>query len=444
MPTSHQQSPQGAKKSLAAQVDFVGSGEKQVSTNESAYRRKAWIHFLPLCFSLFMVGWNDATLGPLLPRIQREYDIGFTVVSLILIFNCLGCVIGAILNFYFTQKFGFGKTIVIAATTQLVSFVLQSPGPPFPVFILGSVLGGFGLALQDAQANGYVAGLARHASLKMGVIQAVYGVGALVAPFISTTFSHVHRWSFMYLVSLGLSFLNVGSLILVFRFRQQNDCFAEEGQIVEVERETHENHYKQVLKLRTVYIIAAFLLLYVGVEVTLGSWIVTYIIRVRDGGKLSGYVAAGFWGGLTIGRVALIPVSAKIGETRAVFMYITLALGLDLVVWLVPSLIADSVCVAFIGLCLGPIYPIGINVAGRVLPPWLLTEAIGLMVGVGSAGSAVFPFVLGAIASARGIASIHPFLIAMLGVLFVLWFIVASLRPYVRVMEARVTSNVSH
>ncbi len=83
-------------------------------------------------------------------------------------------------------------------------------------------------------------------------------------------------------------------------------------------------------------------------------------------------------------------------------------LRLDLVVWLVPSLIAGSVCVAFIGLFLGPIYPIGIKVAGRVLPPWLLTEAIGLMVGVGSAGSAMFPFVLGAIASARGIASIHP------------------------------------
>ncbi len=38
-----------------------------------------------------------------------------------------------------------------------------------------------------------------------------------------------------------------------------------------IERETHENRYKQVLKLRTVYVIAAFLLIYVGVEVTLGS-----------------------------------------------------------------------------------------------------------------------------------------------------------------------------
>ena len=37
--------------------------------------RKARIQFLALCWSLFVLGWTDGTIGPLLPRIQKVYDV---------------------------------------------------------------------------------------------------------------------------------------------------------------------------------------------------------------------------------------------------------------------------------------------------------------------------------------------------------------------------------
>jgi fucose permease len=43
-----------------------------------------------------------------------------------------------------------------------------------------------------------------------------------------------------------------------------------------------------------------------GVEVTTGGWIVTYIIEKRGGGQSSGYVSSGFFAGLTVGRVGLL------------------------------------------------------------------------------------------------------------------------------------------
>ena len=49
-----------------------------------------------------------------------------------------------------------------------------------------------------------------------------------------------------------------------------------------------------------------------SVEVTLGGWIVTYIIEVRGGGPSSGYISSGFFGGLTFGRVALLWVNSKV------------------------------------------------------------------------------------------------------------------------------------
>jgi len=31
--------------------------------------------FLTLCWSIFLLGWNDGTIGPLLPRIQEVYHV---------------------------------------------------------------------------------------------------------------------------------------------------------------------------------------------------------------------------------------------------------------------------------------------------------------------------------------------------------------------------------
>lgn len=64
--------------------------------------------------------------------------------------------------------------------------------------------------------------------------------------------------------------------------------------------------------------------------------------------------------------------------------------------------------VSFVGLVLGPIYPIVMNHSARILPPWLLTGCIGWIAGLGQAGSAAIPFLTGAIASSRGIQALQP------------------------------------
>lgn len=108
--------------------------------------------------------------------------------------------------------------------------------------------------------------------------------------------------------------------------------------------------------------------------------------------------------GMTAGRLLLIPVthlvriltfSLPVPLTRCLFRLETNAsststrhsssctfhrLGhiinserlcrLQLVVWLVPSLIANAIAESFVGMFLGPIYPTSINVAASILPAW--------------------------------------------------------------------------
>ncbi|PIL23359.1 MFS general substrate transporter [Ganoderma sinense ZZ0214-1] len=399
-----------------------------VSASTPAMRRKARIQFITLCWTLFLAGWNDGTTGPLLPRIQTVYHVNFAVVSLIFVFNCVGFMTAAATNVWLTDRLGFGKVMVLGSAAQVVGYCLESPAPPFPVFVLGYTINGFGMGLQDAGANGFVASIKDNATTKMGILHAVYGVGALVSPLIATQFAQLHQWSFHYLTSLGVALANTIALIVVFRFKTQDDALLEIGQNPPPEdtQENGESKYRQMFTLRSLHLMAIFILIYVGVEVTLGGWIVTYVINLRGGGPSSGYISSGFFGGLTLGRVGLLWVTQKVGERRAIFLYAVIAIGLELIIWLVPSLIGGAVAVSFVGVLLGPIYPIVMNHASRVLPPKLLTGSIGWIAGFGQAGSALLPFLTGALASRVGIKSLQPLLVSMMGFMVFLWALVPN------------------
>jgi fucose permease len=72
---------------------------------------------------------------------------------------------------------------------------------------------------------------------------------------------------------------------------------------------------------RVAWLLAVFLLAYVGVEVALGGWIVTFMIQARNGDHFaSGMTATGFWLGITVGRVVLGFVTPRLGVKLAVLV----------------------------------------------------------------------------------------------------------------------------
>ena len=64
----------------------------------------------------------------------------------------------------------------------------------------------------------YAAKYNKNPQLKLGIVLAAYGVGALLSPLSATAFSNSEHWSHHYLVSLGGTVLSIILLILVFRF----------------------------------------------------------------------------------------------------------------------------------------------------------------------------------------------------------------------------------
>lgn len=54
----------------------------QTSSVSTGRKWKINIQFITLCFCLFLVGWNDGTVGPLLPKIQGVYHVRALLRSL--------------------------------------------------------------------------------------------------------------------------------------------------------------------------------------------------------------------------------------------------------------------------------------------------------------------------------------------------------------------------
>ncbi|KAF4593364.1 hypothetical protein EYR38_009078 [Pleurotus pulmonarius] len=330
-------------KSSQATVQPTAEGSQEDRQTSKKQTTTSRVQFATLCWCLFLAGWNDGTTGPLLPRIREAYNV--------------------------------------------IAYALQTPAPPFPVFVTAYVINGVGIAMQ------------------------------------------LESWSFHYLVSLGIALSNLVTLAVIFRLKGQEgrtsladyggstwdslcliaECLMALGHPAgEKDHKEHIN-FRQILSQKTVYVLAFFAFLYVGIEVTVGGWIVTFFIDVRHGGPASGYISSGFYGGLTVGRVALLWANKKIGEWHVLYLYTFFAIGLQLIIWLVPSLVGDAVAVSLLGVLLGPFYPIAMNHAGRILPRWLLTGSVGWIAGFGTAGAAVVSSMTDALSSKYGIQSLQPF-----------------------------------
>jgi fucose permease len=148
------------------------------------------------------------------------------------------------------------------------------------------------------------------------------------------------------------------------------------------------------------------------------------MLRVRSATPYAaGISATGFWAGMTAGRALLGFVTDRFGERICVMVYLGLALGLELVFWLVPSFVVSAIAVAFLGFVLGPLFPASVIMCTKLLPQRLHVTSIGFATALGGSGGAVFPFAVGAIAQANGVQVLHPIIMALLAAIFIVWLL---------------------
>lgn len=238
------------------------------------------------------------------------------------------------------------------------------------------------MALQDTHSNNFVTGIkASHRWL--GFIHAMYALGTLIGPTVATAIASAgdsSRWYLFYtsLVAIG----SANMVLVVFAFRdsmalKKNDARSQ-TENAGLRRPSALGEMKAVLRLPSVWLLSLYFFFFLGAVITASGWVVEYLVTVR-GGKLSevGYVQTGFASGTFLGRILLAEPTKRLGERRMIFVYALLCLGLELLFWLVPNIIAGAVAISLFGFFAGPFFATGVSVGAQVFPPELRPSSLG-------------------------------------------------------------------
>ena len=395
---------------------------------------------LSACMSGFGQGFNDSAPGALLPYIEQYYGINYAVVSTIFVANAVGFITAAFFVHKLDHKLGRAKTFILCEALNTIAFGIMIIPPPFPVFAIGYFITGFGLATALALNNVFCANT-EPATTILGAYHGCYGLGGTIAPLIATAMlSAGCQFSLFFSLLLGIRVL-VGVFISIafWHWTDENQASAaatahNDADAIrsDTDRMPTNNRTEQqlkssntlfpALKLKTTLIGALFIFAYQGAEVSISGWVISFLITVRHGDPSRvGNVTAGFWAGITVGRLLLSPLAQRTGEKSFTYFLLVGSVAFEVAVWKWQSIIGDSVFIALLGLLLGPIYPCATIVFTRLLPRNLQHTAMAFISSAGSSGGAIAPFVTGLLAQATGTWVLHPIAISLYVVMIVCW-----------------------
>lgn len=165
---------------------------------------------------------------------------------------------------------------IIAPLCRLLGYIIVSVHPPFSVLPVIMMFPGFGNGLEDSAWNAFVGALQDPNEL-LGILHGAYGAAATVAPLVATAMVTKANpplpWYTYYYLMIAVAALETGLTTAAFwgadaaAYRRKH-----------ASRQTHGTRTttRTVLHHPITWLLALFLLGYVGAEVSLGGWITTF------------------------------------------------------------------------------------------------------------------------------------------------------------------------
>lgn len=209
-------------------------------------------------------------------QIERYYAIGYTVVSLLFLASFVGYMAAALSSNLIHHRFGQRGVAIIAPLSRLIGYIIIALHPPYPLLPVVMLLPGFGNGLEDSAWNAFVGGL-QDANQLLGILHGAYGAGATIAPLIATTMvtraTPALEWYAYYYIMIGLSVLEACLTSIAF---WRADAVSYKHKYASEQADGARTTTRTVLREPITWMVALFLLGYVGAEVSLGGWITTF------------------------------------------------------------------------------------------------------------------------------------------------------------------------
>lgn len=390
-------------------------------------------------------------------QLETYYHINYATISFAFLAPVLGYITSALLNNTLHVHFGHRGVAVFSSGARLIAYIILSFHPPFAIVVIVLVIAGSGNGLSDGGWNAWIGGM-DDANELLGVLHGFYGLGGMASPAIATSLVTKLNWQWyqFYYILASLAFIELALLTTAFwksdgaHYRETHgvshpnevaDSERPEGEVDETTGLLADGSapaptqkkatMSEVLQSKITWIVSIFLIGYVGVEVALGGWITTFMLRARHASPFaSGMAATLFWTGITVGRVILGFVTPRAFPSvkEAVVAYLFLAIVSQLAFWFIENFIVSLVSIFWLGFALGPLFPAAVVAATGLLDSHLHVSAIGFMSALGASGATIAPFLVGAIAQLAGdVKVMQPVVLVCLLVCLGIWSLLPSL-----------------
>ncbi len=357
---------------------------------------------LLLSFLVFvLLGLPEGVLGPVWPSMRASLDRPVSSLAWLVGFYTVGYLTSTVAVGRVLDRFGIAATLQAGMSAAAVGLLVYALTPYWLLAVAAAAVSGTGGGTVDATTNTYVAHTGGVRA--MNLLHAFFGVGATLGPIAVTVVLDLDvTWRLIYaaLVAVQLTLL-----ALVSRRRHH---FA-----VQLDGDDHRSGRRQMPRPLLGAMLAVFFC-YVGAEVAYGAWSFSVLTDERGvSDAAAGWAVAGYWGGLTLGRVGLGVVGNRLAPPRVLGVSAASVVVGALVFWLDPLPAADLVALPWLGLAMAGIFPAMVSLT----PGWLgaanTGTAVGYQLAASSLGAIAVSAVLGLAARAGGLDVVAPILAAV-------------------------------
>ncbi|MCL7452961.1 MAG: MFS transporter [Anaerolineae bacterium] len=336
-------------------------------------------------FAVFSaVGLVTAALGPTLPGLAAQAGVDLDAISLLFTANSVGYLAGSFVGGRQYDRIA-GHRVIAAALGLMIGGLALIPLLSSRWLLVAAWLavGTAGGAL-DVGGNTLIVWLhGRGVGPYMNGLHFFFGVGSFIGPLIAAAALAIAGDATRAYWVLALLLVPLALWIVRVPSPTAGDDSDDAERMLDgsARRGTQSRD-------ATVVLVALFLLLYVGAEVAFGGWIYTYAAALGLATATSAAtLTSAFWGALTVGRLAGIPIAARY-RPRTILL-VDLAgclLSVGLILALPSSRTALWAGTIALGATMASIFPAAITLAGnrvritgRITAWFLIGSSIGSM-----------------------------------------------------------------